>query len=123
REPDGPPRNPRGGRHRHRVSVLRRCRVHHRPVARRRRRSLHRLMAAAPDPFHVNPDRKPDTMTNRTERPLEDIIGSIRDFVRTELWPLESEFRQWSFRAFAGLLAEKRRRVKDLGLWCPFLPT
>ncbi len=62
-------------------------------------------------------------MTNRTERPLEEILGSIREFVHGELWPLEPEFRKGSFREFAGVLAEKRRQVKEMGLWGPFLPT
>jgi acyl-CoA dehydrogenase len=61
-------------------------------------------------------------MLQATEQPLEEILASIRDFVRTELQPLEAEFSKGSFRQLLPRLEEKRRKVKQLGLWAPFLP-
>jgi acyl-CoA dehydrogenase len=61
-------------------------------------------------------------MPQTTERPLEQILDSIRDFVRTELQPLEGELAKSSFRQLLPKLREKRTRVKEMGLWAPFLP-
>ncbi|HEV2149456.1 MAG TPA: acyl-CoA dehydrogenase family protein [Longimicrobiaceae bacterium] len=55
-------------------------------------------------------------------RSLETVLQQIRAFVRDELHPLEAELHARSFRELLPLLREKRGRVKELGLWAPFLP-
>src|SRR5215210_1350073 len=53
---------------------------------------------------------------------LKNILGTIREFVREELIPLELEFISRGFYAVEPALKEKRRKVKDLGLWLPQVP-
>src|SRR5262245_7102794 len=53
---------------------------------------------------------------------LQDILGAVRAFVREELIPLELEFIRRGFNAVEPVLNEKRRMVKDLGLWLPQIP-
>jgi acyl-CoA dehydrogenase len=53
---------------------------------------------------------------------LKNILGAIREFVRGELIPLELEFISRGFNAVRPALNEKRRLVKDLGLWLPQIP-
>ncbi len=50
---------------------------------------------------------------------MQDLLGRIRTFVETELFPLEAEYLDKGFNALAPLLAEKRAKVKSLGLWLP----
>jgi acyl-CoA dehydrogenase len=54
--------------------------------------------------------------------PLDRILHQIRAFVRDELLPLEDGLRAGGFADLAPVLEEKRHRVKELGLWAPFLP-
>jgi acyl-CoA dehydrogenase len=54
--------------------------------------------------------------------PLDRILHQIRAFVRDELLPLEDGLRASGFAELAPALEEKRARVKELGLWAPFLP-
>jgi alkylation response protein AidB-like acyl-CoA dehydrogenase len=54
--------------------------------------------------------------------PLDRILHQIRTFVRDELIPLEDGLRAGGFAELVPALEEKRRRVKELGLWAPFLP-
>jgi acyl-CoA dehydrogenase len=54
--------------------------------------------------------------------PLDAVLHQIRAFVRDELLPLEDGLRAGGFAELAPALEEKRRRVKELGLWAPFLP-
>ncbi|WP_420125323.1 acyl-CoA dehydrogenase family protein [Longimicrobium sp.] len=54
--------------------------------------------------------------------PLDRILHQIRTFVRDELIPLEDGLRAGGFADLVPALEEKRRRVKELGLWAPFLP-
>lgn len=54
--------------------------------------------------------------------PLDRILHQIRAFVRDELLPLEDGLRAGGFAELVPALEEKRRRVKELGLWAPFLP-
>ncbi|HEX6370155.1 MAG TPA: acyl-CoA dehydrogenase family protein [Longimicrobium sp.] len=54
--------------------------------------------------------------------PLDRILQQIRAFVRDELLPLEDRLRAGAFAELAPALEESRRRVKELGLWAPFLP-
>ncbi len=53
---------------------------------------------------------------------LEGILAATRAFVRDELIPIELDFIQRGFNAMAPELAEKRRKVKALGLWLPQIP-
>jgi alkylation response protein AidB-like acyl-CoA dehydrogenase len=50
------------------------------------------------------------------------LLRHVRAFVRDELDPLEDRFRTEPFRGLLPALAEKRARVKELGLWAPHLP-
>ncbi|HEX5872106.1 MAG TPA: acyl-CoA dehydrogenase family protein [Longimicrobium sp.] len=54
--------------------------------------------------------------------PLDRILHQIRAFVRDELLPLEDGLRAGGFAELAPALEAKRARVKELGLWAPFLP-
>lgn len=54
--------------------------------------------------------------------PLDPVLHQIRAFVRDELLPLEDRLRAGGFVELAPALEEKRARVKELGLWAPFLP-
>jgi acyl-CoA dehydrogenase len=51
-----------------------------------------------------------------------ELLPRVRSFVESELLPLEPEFLGRPFRAVLPALQEKRRRVKELGLWAPHLP-
>lgn len=53
---------------------------------------------------------------------LEPILARVRHFINTALVPLEPTFLNQEFREMLPTLAEKRARVKELGLWAPFLP-
>ncbi|HUW60084.1 MAG TPA: acyl-CoA dehydrogenase family protein [Candidatus Bathyarchaeia archaeon] len=50
---------------------------------------------------------------------LQDLLNRAREFVETELYPLEPHFLQQGFNAVEPELQEKRRKVKQLGLWLP----
>jgi acyl-CoA dehydrogenase len=54
---------------------------------------------------------------------LEPLITRIREVVARELLPLEPAFLNGEFRDLLPTLAEKRRQVKELGLWAPWLPS
>jgi acyl-CoA dehydrogenase len=54
--------------------------------------------------------------------PLDPVLHQIRAFVRDELLPLEDRLRAGAFAELSPALEESRRRVKELGLWAPFLP-
>jgi alkylation response protein AidB-like acyl-CoA dehydrogenase len=51
------------------------------------------------------------------------LLDEITSFMRDEVYPLEQQLLQGSFRSLLPTLAAKRRRVKDMGLWAPHLPT
>ena len=53
---------------------------------------------------------------------LQELIHRVRDFVESELIPLEPRFLQEEFRDLLPVLAEKRAKVKAANLWAPFLP-
>jgi acyl-CoA dehydrogenase len=56
------------------------------------------------------------------EEQLDTLIDQIWAFMREEVYPLEPQLLQEGFRALLPTLAEKRRQVKQLGLWAPHLP-
>jgi alkylation response protein AidB-like acyl-CoA dehydrogenase len=53
---------------------------------------------------------------------FKNILSTIREFVREELIPLELEFIRRGFYAVEPELNDKRRKVKELGLWLPQVP-
>ena len=54
---------------------------------------------------------------------LRETLARIRAFVDEELLPIERTVLNEGFVAALPALAEKRARVKELGLWAPFLST
>lgn len=50
------------------------------------------------------------------------LLARVREFVDTELIPLESQMMGNSFRSALPVLFEKRRQVRELGLWLPQMP-
>jgi alkylation response protein AidB-like acyl-CoA dehydrogenase len=56
------------------------------------------------------------------EEQLDTLIDRIWVFMREEVYPLEPRLLQEGFGALLPTLAEKRRQVKELGLWAPHLP-
>ena len=53
---------------------------------------------------------------------MQEILARMRQFVEQELYPLEPEARLRGFKAMVPQLREKRRKVRELGLWCPQMP-
>lgn len=53
---------------------------------------------------------------------LQHTLDRIREFVREEVFPLESDFMRKPFRELLPALNEKRDRVKAMGLWAPSIP-
>jgi len=58
------------------------------------------------------------TIPENTQR----MIHVIRDFVRQEVYPLERDFLNASFRDMLPVLQAQRDKVKALGLWAPHIP-
>lgn len=55
------------------------------------------------------------------EKRISTAVEAIREFLRTELEPLEPRLSSGSFRALVPELQSLRDRVKSLGLWAPQL--
>jgi acyl-CoA dehydrogenase len=53
---------------------------------------------------------------------LNDTLSRIDTFMREEVYALERDLLQGDFAELWPALAEKRERVKSLGLWAPHLP-
>ena len=53
---------------------------------------------------------------------LEMILRTMREFVYTEIVPLERPFLNHDYDTLMPLIAEKRQKAKDLGLWLPQIP-
>lgn len=53
---------------------------------------------------------------------MQSVIRVIRDFMRKEIFPLERDFLNASFRDMLPVLQEKRRKAKTMGLWAPQIP-
>jgi alkylation response protein AidB-like acyl-CoA dehydrogenase len=55
---------------------------------------------------------------------LDGIVTKIRNFLSSDVYPLEAELaRVGSFKALLPQLKAARARVKELGLWCPQMAT
>ncbi len=52
---------------------------------------------------------------------LDAILQTVRQFLKAEMFPLETDFLSRPFRQLLPRLREKREKVKALGLWCPHL--
>jgi acyl-CoA dehydrogenase len=50
------------------------------------------------------------------------MVRVIRELMQQEVYPLEREFLGASFRQMLPVLAEKRQRIKAMGLWAPHIP-
>ena len=61
-------------------------------------------------------------MTDHHSEELLGLLDRIKEFVRTEVYPLETDFLRRPFRDLTTELAAKRERVKSKGLWAPHLP-
>jgi acyl-CoA dehydrogenase len=53
---------------------------------------------------------------------MRPILDAMRAFMRDEIFPLEADYLQKSFREMKPVLQEKRDKVKKLGLWLPQMP-
>ena len=51
-----------------------------------------------------------------------DLLNTIREFIESEIYPLEELTSSRSFYELLPLLEEKRKMVKKLGLWTPQIP-
>ena len=58
------------------------------------------------------------TIPENTQR----MIHVIRDFIRQEVYPLDRDFLNTSFRDMLPILQAQRNKVKALGLWAPHIP-
>ena len=58
------------------------------------------------------------TIPENTQR----MIQVVRDFIRQEVYPLERDFLNASFRDMLPALQAKRDKVKAMGLWAPHIP-
>ena len=61
-------------------------------------------------------------MTDHHNEKLLGLLDRTKEFLRTQVYPLESDFLQRPFRELTPALNETRAKVKALGLWAPHLP-
>lgn len=61
-------------------------------------------------------------MTDHHDDELLGLIDRIKEFLRTQVYPLETAFLRRPFRELTATLNAKREEVKALGLWAPHLP-
>jgi alkylation response protein AidB-like acyl-CoA dehydrogenase len=61
-------------------------------------------------------------MTDHHNEELLGLLDRIKVFVRTQIYPLESDFLRRPFRDLVPELRAKREQVKAAGLWAPHLP-
>ncbi len=61
-------------------------------------------------------------MIRFTSERVEALLPQINAFIEEELYPLEGIFRASNYEELLPQLADKRERVKALGLWAPHLP-
>jgi alkylation response protein AidB-like acyl-CoA dehydrogenase len=60
-------------------------------------------------------------MTDHHNEELLGLLDRIKDFLRTQVYPLEPDFLQRPFRTLVPALTAKREEVKAMGLWAPHL--
>ncbi|HJP92658.1 MAG TPA: acyl-CoA dehydrogenase family protein [Pyrinomonadaceae bacterium] len=61
-------------------------------------------------------------MTDHHNEELLGLLDRIKEFVRTQIYPLEPDFLRRPFRDLVPALKAKRDEVKAMGLWAPHLP-
>ena len=61
-------------------------------------------------------------MTDHHNEELLGLLDRIKEFLRTQVYPLETDFLRKPFRELTPALNAKREEVKALGLWAPHLP-
>src|SRR4026209_1821151 len=61
-------------------------------------------------------------MADHHNEKLLGLLDRIKEFLRTNAYPLESDFLSRPFRELVPALNATRERVKALGLWAPHLP-
>jgi acyl-CoA dehydrogenase len=61
-------------------------------------------------------------MTDHHREELLRLLDRIKEFLRTQVYPLEPDFLRCPFRELKPALASKREEVKSMGLWAPHLP-
>lgn len=62
------------------------------------------------------------TYTNFDPATFRKLLDDIRQFVKGEIIPLESQFLQSDWKALEPFLNKKREKVKALGWWMPQIP-
>ncbi|HSH76703.1 MAG TPA: acyl-CoA dehydrogenase family protein, partial [Longimicrobiales bacterium] len=53
---------------------------------------------------------------------IEGILDRVRSFMESDVYPLEEETSRAGFYTVLPTLEEKRRKVRQLGLWTPQVP-
>ena len=53
---------------------------------------------------------------------VQRMIRAIRDFMQTEVYPLEREFLTTSFHEMLPVLEQTRQKARAMGLWAPHVP-
>ncbi len=61
-------------------------------------------------------------MTDHHNEELLGLLDRIKEFLRTQVYPLEPDFMRLRFGDLTPVLAAKREEVKAMGLWAPHLP-
>jgi len=61
-------------------------------------------------------------MTDHHNEKLLGLLDRIKEFLRTKVYPLESDFLRRPFRDLVPTLSAMREEVKSMGLWAPHLP-
>ncbi|HYV12376.1 MAG TPA: acyl-CoA dehydrogenase family protein [Pyrinomonadaceae bacterium] len=61
-------------------------------------------------------------MTDHHSEQLVGLLDRIKEFLRANAYPLESDFLRRPFRELTPTLSATREKVKALGLWAPHLP-
>jgi len=61
-------------------------------------------------------------MTDHHNEELIGLLDRIKEFLRTQVYPLESDFLRLPFRELTPQLNATREKVKARGLWAPHLP-
>jgi acyl-CoA dehydrogenase len=61
-------------------------------------------------------------MSNSNQSNLKHLLPKIQEFIRAEIYPLESSFLKQPFRELNTELTAKRDLVKTKGMWTPHLP-
>ena len=51
-----------------------------------------------------------------------ELVDTIRDFIETEVYPLEQSWQKVAFRELIPQLQQKRQLVREQGLWTPQIP-